>query len=224
VPLVLDHIDPKHTAIIVVDMENDFVAEGAPLDTPMGREIIPKLQQLLAHARETGMRVIYTTHVHRRDGSDMGLYGEIWPPIAMRAGLVDGEPGIDIYHEVAPAENEPVLKKHRYSGFVGTDLDIILRTQKIDTVAVTGVTTENCCHATARDAMFNGYRVAFISDATGTFDYPDIGFGEIPAAEVHRVSLGILGVSTAHVMNVDEFIQRSGTNRRPGDDVAADRK
>ena len=181
-PIVLDNIDPKSTAVIVVDMENDFVAEGAPMDTPMGREIIPKLQQLLGHARETGMRVIYTTHVHRRDGSDMGLYGEIWPPIEMRAGLVDGEPGIEIYDEVAPAENEPVIKKHRYSGFMGTDLDMILRTEKIETVAVTGVTTENCCHATARDAMFNGYRVAFISDATGTFDYPDIGFGEIPAA------------------------------------------
>ena len=65
-----------------------------------------------------------------------------------------------------------MIKKHRYSGFMGTDLDMMLRTQNIDTVAVTGVTTENCCHATARDAMFNGYKVAFISDATGTFDYP----------------------------------------------------
>ena len=211
-PIVLDHIEPKHTAVIVVDMENDFVAPNAPLDTPMGRDIIPNLKRLLDHARETGMRVIYTTHVHRRDGSDMGLYGEIWPPIEMRAGLVDGEPGVEIYSEVAPARDEPVIKKHRYSGFMGTDLDMILRTEKIDTVAVTGVTTENCCHATARDAMFNGYRVAFISDATGTFDYPDIGFGEIPATEVHRVTLGILGVSTAHVMNVEEFIQRSNVN------------
>ena len=186
----------------------------------MGRDILPNLKRILDHARKTGMRVIYTTHVHRRDGSDMGLYGEIWPPIEMRAGLVDGEPGVEIYPEIAPAENEPVIKKHRYSGFMGTDLDMILRTQKIDNVAVTGVTTENCCHATARDAMFNGYRVAFISDATGTFDYPDIGFGELPAAEVHRVSLGILGVSTAHVMNTDEFIQRSAANRRPGDQAA----
>ena len=70
--------------------------------------------------------------------------------------------------------------------------------------------------------MFNGYKVAFISDATGTFDYPDIGFGAIPAAEVHRVSLGILGVSTAHVMNVDEFIQRSAANRPEGDRDAAE--
>ena len=205
-PLVIDSVDPKRTAVIVVDMENDFVAPGAPLETPMAMDIIPNLQRLLGHARETGMRVIYTTHVHRSDGSDMGLYGEIWPPIGDRAGLVDGGPGIEIYPDIAPAENEPVIKKHRYSGFFGTDLDQILRTEKIETVAITGVTTENCCHATARDALFNGYRVAFLSDATGTFDYPDIGFGAIPAAEVHRVTLGILGVSTAHVMTTDEFI------------------
>ncbi len=219
-PLVIDHIDPEHTAIIVVDMENDFVAEGAPLDTPMGRDIMPKLKQILEHARSTGMRVIYTTHVHRRDGSDMGLYGEIWPPIEMRIGLVDGEPGIDIHPEIGPVKDEIVIKKHRYSGFFGTDLDIILRTEKIDTVAVTGVTTENCCHATARDAMFHGYRVAFISDATGTFDYPDVGFGEIPAAEVHRVSLGILGVSTAHVMDTDAFIKLGSAGRRSGSQAA----
>ena len=55
---------------------------------------------------------------------------------------------------------------------------------------------------------------AFISDATGPFDYPDVGLGEISAGEVHRVTLGILGVSTAHVMSVDEFIQRSNINRQ----------
>lgn len=214
-PLAIDRIEPERTAIIVVDMQNDFVAPGAPLETPMGQELIPRLQKLLDHARQSGMRVIYTTHTHRRDGSDMGLFGEIWPPIAERAGLVDDGPGIEIYPDVAPAGVEPVIKKHRYSGFFGTDLDQILRTEKIETVAVTGVTTENCCHATARDAMFNGYRVAFISDATGTFDYPDVGFGAIPAAEVHRVSLGILGVSTAHVMSTEEFIRKTHLGELP---------
>lgn len=209
-PINIEQFEPDRTAIIVVDMENDFVAPGAPMETPMGLELIPRLQKLLEHARKTGMRVIFTTHAHRRDGCDMGLYGELWPPIAERSGLVDGEPGIDIYPEVAPIEGEIVIKKHRYSGFFGTDLDMILRTLKIENVVVTGVTTENCCHATARDAMFNGYRVAFISDATGTFDYPDMGFGALPAAEVHRVSLGILALSTAHVMTVEEFVKKSG--------------
>ena len=214
-PIVIDRIEPERTALIVVDMQNDFVAPGAPMETPMGQELMPRLQALLAHARQTGMKVIFTAHVHRRNGCDMGLFGEIWPPIESRAGLVDGEPGVDIYPAVAPVGDEIVIKKHRYSGFFGTDLDIVLRTEGIETVAVTGVTTENCCHATARDAMFNGYRVAFISDATGTYDYPDVGFGAIPAAELHRVTLGVLGVSTAHVMNTQEFIQKSsGVDQR----------
>ena len=213
-PVKIDQFDPQSTAVIVVDMQSDFIVRGAPLETPMGRDIFPNLQRLLKHARQTGMRVIYTAHVHRRDGSDMGMFGEIWPPIARHDALVDEGPGIETVPEVAPQADEVVVKKHRYSGFFGTDLDMILRTGKIDTVVVTGVTTENCCHATARDAMFNGYRVAFISDATGTFDYPDIGFGALPAEEVHRVSLGILGVSTAHVMDTDEFINRSAEQQQ----------
>lgn len=211
--MLIDSIDPKRTAVIVVDMQNDFLQPGAALETPMGRDIYPNLQRLLTSARQSGMQVIYTLHAHRENGCDMGMFAEVWSPIAKGACLVDGQTGIDVVPELTPEDSDLVIKKHRYSGFFGTDLDMILRSANIDTVAVTGVTTENCCHATARDAMFNGYRVAFISDATGTFDYPDAGFGAIPAAEVHRVTLGILAVSTAHVMGTDEFLTLSNTSR-----------
>jgi nicotinamidase-related amidase len=77
-------------------------------------------------------------------------------------------------------------------------------------VIVSGTTTENCCHATARDAMFHNYRVVFLSDATGTFDYPDVGQGALSAAEVHRATLTILAFSTADVMTCDEFAKRVG--------------
>jgi nicotinamidase-related amidase len=205
----IDHFDPETTAVIVIDMQNDFVASGAPMETPMGRELLPALAKLLGHARKTGMTVIYTTHAHRANGCDMGPFAEIYPPIADSIGLIDNTPGIEIYPDVAPQGEEVVIKKRRYSAFFGTDLDIILRTKGIKTVVVTGVTTENCCHSTARDAMFNGYKVGFISDATGTYDYPDAGFGLIPAKEVHRVTLGVLAVSTAHVMTTDEMIAKS---------------
>src|SRR5712691_1474039 len=85
----------------------------------------------------------------------------------------------------------------------------------VDTVVVSGVTTENCCHATARDALFRDYKVVFLSDATGTFDYPDVGQGAMSAAEVHKATLSILSVSTAHVMKVDELIARvKGANKK----------
>jgi biuret amidohydrolase len=147
-------------------------------------------------------------HVHRRDGCDMGLFDDMHPPIANRDALVDGTPGVDIYPALAPALGEHLIKKHRYSGFYGTDLDIILREWGIDTVIISGTTTENCCHATARDAMFRNYRVVFLSDATATYDYPDRGFGPMPNADVHHATLVILAASTAHVMSVADLRRR----------------
>ena len=107
-----------------------------------------------------------------------------------------------------------MIKKHRYSGFFGTDLDIILREWGIDTVIISGTTTENCCHATARDAMFRNYRVVFLSDATATYDYPDRGFGPMPNGDVHHATLVILAASTAHVMSVADLGAAAG-NRQP---------
>lgn len=203
-----NEIDPARTAMIVVDMQNDFVATGAPMETPAARAIVPRLAEALTMCREAGTRVIYTAHVHRRDGSDMGLFDDMHPPIATRDALVDGTPGVDIYPELAPLAGEHVIKKHRYSGFFGTDLDIVLREWNIDTVIVSGTTTENCCLATARDAMFRNYRVVFLSDATATYDYPDRGFGPMPNAEVHHATLVILAASTAHVMSVADLRTR----------------
>ncbi len=213
-PYRVDVIEPKRTAIIVVDMQNDFVAAGAPMETPAARAMVPNLARTLKFCRDVGIRVIYTAHVHRKDGCDMGLFDDLWPPIANRAGLVDGTPGSDIYRDLAPAPGEHVVKKHRYSGFFGTDLDIILREWGIDTVIISGTTTENCCHATARDAMFRNYRVVFLSDATATFDYPDVGFGAMSANEVHAATLAILSVSTAHVMSADEMMRRVSAPKR----------
>jgi len=204
----IDVIDPKKTAMIVVDMQNDFVASGAAMETPAARAVVPKLADALKICRDAGIKVIYTAHVHRRDGCDMGLFDDLHPPIANREALVDGTPGVDIYSGVAPARGEHVIKKHRYSGFFGTDLDMILREWGVDTVIISGTTTENCCHATARDAMFRNYRVVFLSDATATYDYPDRGFGPMPAAEVHDATLVILAASTAHVMSVEDMRAR----------------
>ena len=204
----INDIDPARTAMIVVDMQNDFVAAGAPMETPAARAMVPRLAEALRLCRDAGVRVIYTAHVHRRDGCDMGLFDDLHPPIAARASLVDGTPGVEIYPDLTPALGEHVIKKHRYSGFFGTDLDIILREWGVDTVIVSGTTTENCCQATARDAMFRNYRVLFLSDATATYDYPDRGFGPMPNEEVHRATLVILAASTAHVMSVNDLAAR----------------
>lgn len=207
-PYRCDTIDPSKTVMIVVDMQNDFVADGAKLQSAQAAAMVPKLAETLKFCRERGIRVVYTAHVHRRDGSDMGLYDDLYPPIADRTSLVDGTRGVEIFPDLAPAPGEHVIKKHRYSAFFATDLDLILREWGIETVVVSGTTTENCCHATARDAMFHNYKVVFLSDATGTFDYPDVGQGAMSAADVHRATLTILAFSTAHVMTTSEFTAR----------------
>lgn len=219
-PFLVNSIDPSKTALIVVDMENDFIAAGAPLDTPAGRAMLPTLKRTLGFCRERGIRVIYTTHAFRRDGCDLGRFvDDPSSLIARHACLVDGEPGIKIYPEIAPHTDEIIIKKHRYSAFYGTDLEIILRGWGVETVVITGVTTENCCHATARDAFFRDYRVVFLSDATASNDKPDVGQGRMSAAEVHHATLVILAVSTAHVMTAEEFMKRS-TIQHPQSAVA----
>src|SRR3989442_15860349 len=92
----IDVIDPKRTAMIVVDMQNDFVAAGAAMETPAARAVVPKLAEALNLCRDAQIKVIYTAQVHRRDGCDMGLFDDIHPPISNRAALVDGTPGVNI--------------------------------------------------------------------------------------------------------------------------------
>ncbi len=166
-PYHLDQINSAKTVMIVVDMQNDFVAKGAKLQSAAAAAMVPKLASTLNFCREKGIRVIYTAHVHRRDGSDMGLYDDLYSPIADRSTLVDGTKGVEIFSGLAPAAGEHIIKKHRYSAFFGTDLDLILREWGITTVIISGTTTENCCHATARDAMFNNYKVVFLSERQG---------------------------------------------------------
>ena len=88
----VDAIDPTTTAMIVVDMQNDFVAVGAPMETPAARAMVPKLVEAPKMCRDAGIRVIYTAHVHRRDGCDMRLFN-MHPPVAKMVALVDGTPG-----------------------------------------------------------------------------------------------------------------------------------
>src|SRR6266446_4187350 len=102
----IEVIDPKKTAMIVVDMQNDFVATGAAMETPAARAVVPKLAEALHICRDSQIKVIYTAHVHRRDGSDMGLFDDMHPPIANRVALVDGTAGVDIYPELVPVLGE----------------------------------------------------------------------------------------------------------------------
>lgn|SRR5690625_2518921 len=203
------NVNMSRTALIIVDMMNDFIAAGAPLESPGGRKMVPTLQRIREHFRSYEAPVLYTRHVHHVDGRDMGRYRDLYPPIAAGEALIDGSKGTEIYPDIAPAPDESVIAKHRYSAFYGTDLDIQLRGHGVDTVVVTGVTTEDCVHATARDAMFRDFWSIVIADASATYDHPDLGWGALKAEEVHHATLVVLAQSTADVINTDELVRRS---------------
>ena len=208
----IDSLDAGRTALLVIDMQHDFLAPGAPLESPAGREMIPTLNEMIRFSRERQIPVIFTAHVHDRDGADMGLYADLYPPIASGAALIAGTPGAEIYSEVDKLSSDRLIRKHRYSAFHATDLDMVLRGLGVSDVVVTGVTTEDCVHATARDAMFRNYRTSVVSDATGTYDHPDLGFGAMSAAQVHQATLVVLAQSTAAVIDSNEFYALLSSN------------
>jgi biuret amidohydrolase len=201
-------IDAARSAVLVIDMQNDFVAEGAPLEFVDGRRIVPAIQSVIDAGRKRGMPVIYTAHVHRRGGTDLGLHGELYPPVGAGQALVDGETGADIYPELAPRGGELVVKKHRYSAFYGTDLDVILRGYGIDTLLLTGMTTECCVLSTARGALELGYKTLVVADACASCDYPDLGYGAMSSQEMHTAALRIMALTSSDVADLDDVLGR----------------
>jgi ureidoacrylate peracid hydrolase len=163
-------IDPARTALLVIDMQNDFVLEGHPMEVPEARTAIPYIQQLIATSRELGIPVIYSQHTLRDDFAASPLesaYNERLLTVGMRKGTF----GVQVIDALKPAENEIVIEKYRYDAFHATNLEPVLRSirglNQIDTVIITGTLTEVCCESTARGAYMRDYKVAFVSDATG---------------------------------------------------------
>ncbi len=142
-------------AILVIDMQRDFIDQGAPIECPGGREIIPSIQQLLNLARQKGLPVIYTQEAHRAQGVDFGRELDGEEPVH----CVEGTLGVEIVPDLAPQPGDFLIVKRRYSAFFATDLDVLLRGLGVDTLVLTGVATDVCVRATAQDAQQLNYWV-----------------------------------------------------------------
>lgn len=203
------------TALIVIDMQREFLEQSSPVDTPRGRAMIPALSGLIRELRSIGVKIIFTRHVHRRDGSDMGLMAELWPIV--RDGTINAEDssGTEIHPDLDVHEEDTVITKHRYSAFVSTDLEMVLRGLGIKNVVITGVLTNACCESTARDAMYRGFRVFFLSDLTATFDIPAYDGGAIPADTVQRVVCSTIASWFGEVLSASELMERFNSGSSP---------
>jgi nicotinamidase-related amidase len=164
---VLDDVavDPRRSALIVVDMQNDFVGEKGSLHVPDAKDTVPTIRELLDRAREAGMRVAYSQDTHDEGDPEW----DIWPEHARR-----GTWGWRIVDELAPREGELVIQKVRYDAFYGTHLDHFLRLWDVDTVVVVGTVANICVHYTAASAALRWYDVVIPRDALSALDPFDL--------------------------------------------------
>ncbi len=177
-------VDPGRAALLLVDMQKDFVDTDGQfgrlgVDLSMYPPMRPRLVRLLAAARDTGLLVVHiqmTTLSSRMSDSPAQIRFNLRMHESVRAGGAPlrytelGTPGHEFAEEFQPRAGEVVVRKWRSSGFWGTNLDMILRSNGIDTVVMTGCTTEGCVESTARDAMFNDYYVVIAEDCVASDD------------------------------------------------------
>lgn len=156
----------KSTALIIVDMQNDFAHLNGKLYGPSSREIIPAIRALIDKARRAGVRVIYTQDTHYPDDP---VEFPIWGP-----HVVKGTWGWQIVDELKPAEGDVVIEKMRYDAFFGTPLDHVLRMYGIRQLVVVGTVANICVLHTVASARLRLYDVVVPVDAVAAlteFDY-----------------------------------------------------
>lgn len=157
-------IKNESTAILVVDMLNDFLTPGGKMVLEGGDALFEPINNLLTEGRSKGIPIIYVNDSHR---VSLRLDREF----TKRAEhCIDGTWGAEVVEELSPQQEDFIVKKSRFSGFFETDLDLTLKDLKIETVIVVGVVTNICVRSTIHDAFFRGYQVIVPEDcvmATG---------------------------------------------------------
>jgi len=148
------------TAVVVIDMINDFVT--GVFKSERAAKIIPNIKRLLEFARKQGVPIIYATDAHL---PNVDLEFEVWGLHAVK-----GSWGAEIINELKPEKGDFRVLKQKYSAFQGTDLDTLLRELKIDSLVLTGVVTDICIQHTAADAFFRGYKLIVPKDCVEAVD------------------------------------------------------
>ena len=152
-------------ALLIIDMQNDFVLDKKPMRVAGARDVIPKIQTVLSEFRKRSLPVFHILRVHRPDGSDVEITRK--ELFARSPFAVEGTKGAAVIDELTPHKGEYVLTKIRMSAFIGTELDLMLRTLGVSMLFVCGIQTPNCIRTTVFDAIACNYPVVLIDDATG---------------------------------------------------------
>jgi nicotinamidase-related amidase len=214
-------INPKHTAVVVVDMENDFASKGgmfdrAGIDISGAQKVITPTAKVLAAARAAGMKIIYLRMAYKPDLSDLGAPDSVNRTRHLKLGVgqtiraPDGRDSrvlirdtwnTDIVNELKPQAGDISIYKTRFSGFYETDLDATLKKLGIKHLIMTGVTTSICVDSTVRDAMFRDYSCVLLKDCMSE----PIGSG-LPRTN-HEASLLTAEVLLGWVSDSERFLK-----------------
>jgi ureidoacrylate peracid hydrolase len=181
--------DPAHAALVLVDVQNDFCHPEGSLarsgkDAGAAVAMVPRLIALVGVARAAGVPVIFVRTEHdETSDTPQWLDRRMVDPGAGPPGRTcrTGSWGAEFY-QVEPVGGETVITKHRYSAFVGTNLDIVLRARGRTSLLFTGVATEICVESSLRDALFAEYYVSLVDDCAATYDQ-----------EMHEASVRVIG-------------------------------
>ena len=154
---------PSNRALLVIDMLEDFVRPGAPLEVPETRKILPAVLRRIARARKDGELVVYVCDSHGKNAPEFARMG--WPPHA-----VAGTPGAAVAAKISPEPGDAVVEKKTYSGFHRTALQSVLRRRGIRKLSLSGCVTNICVLYTAADAAMRGYDVTVDEALVAGFD------------------------------------------------------
>jgi ureidoacrylate peracid hydrolase len=198
-----DTIEAGRTALVVVDMQNYFCAEGFPAEVPLARAIVPNINRLAKAVRAKGGTVVWiqTTSAGALDHWSNHHKYMLTPERVQKrlAGLDEASEGFLLYPRLEPLPTDLRVKKIKYSALIqgSSDLDAQLKSRGIDTVLIAGTATNVCCESTARDAMLLDYRVVMLSDGNATW-----------TDEEHAATLNSFMIFFGDVMSADEAIAR----------------
>jgi nicotinamidase-related amidase len=196
------------SALIVVDMQNDFVRVGAPLEVPEARETLDVHRELLGWFRARQRPVVFTRFIAGPSRTLMWNWSPqiappvccCWPGFQRTYGDIEGERDcVAVIDELAPLPDEPQVDKYGYNGFHRTRLSDLLLAHGVDTILITGTVTQICVEDTARGAFHEGFQVAVVSDAVSSY-----------APDLQRASLQTLAMKYGRVVTAQDALGEMG--------------